>query len=61
MATLIDSRTETPDNRMPGEHGARLAFENAHRLRKKALISDIQQGLGLGGRDAAPVPVPVAA
>lgn len=57
MATLIDSQTDTSDSRYSGEQGARLAFENAHRMHKKALISDIRRGLRLRGQDAVSDPI----
>ncbi len=54
MTHFIDPRTAKFDNRDADKLGTRLAFENAYRLEKKALISEIERALGISLRDAAP-------
>ncbi len=54
MTHFIDPRTADLDNREANKLGTRLAFENAYRLKKKALLSEIERTLGFSLRDAAP-------
>ena len=54
MTHFIDPRTANLDNRDADKLGTRLAFENAYRLKKKALISEIERALGFSLRDADP-------
>ncbi len=54
MTHFIDPRTAKLDYRDASRLGTRLAFENAYRLEKKALISEIERTLGYSLRDAAP-------
>ncbi len=54
MTHFIDPRTAELDTRDANKLGTRLAFENAYRLKKKALISEIEHTLGFSLRHAAP-------
>ncbi len=54
MTHYIDRQTTESDSREINKLGTRLAFENAYRLKKKALISEIERSLGFSRRDAAP-------
>ena len=54
MTHFIDPRTANLENRDANKLGTRLAFEHAYRLKKKALISEIERSLGFSLRDAAP-------
>ena len=54
MTQYIDPRTADLDNRDPDKYEALLAFQNAYRLKKKALMSEVERSLGFSLRDAAP-------
>ena len=54
MTQHIDPLAADSDDRNANKLGTQLAFENAYRLKKKALISEIERALGFSLRDAAP-------
>ena len=54
MTQRIDPTTADLDNHEAAELGTKLAFENAYRLKKKALIGEIEHALGFSLRDVAP-------
>lgn len=54
MTQHMDPRLADLDNRDADRPGTQLAFENAYRLKKKALISEIERSLGFGPHDPAP-------
>lgn len=54
MTHPIDPQTMDLDNRETSKLGTRLAFENAYRLKKKALLSEIECTLGFSLHDVAP-------
>ena len=51
MTHPIDPRTTDLDNQETSKLGTRLAFENAYRLKKKALLSEIEHTLGFSLHD----------
>lgn len=52
MTHYIDPHAVSSNSREPGDLGARIAFENAYRVKKKTLISEIERALGTGPRHA---------
>lgn len=55
MTQKIDPQMADLDDREAIKRRTRLAFENTYRLKKKALISEIERSLGFSLRDAAPM------
>jgi hypothetical protein len=54
MTQYTEPRATDLEERKAKKAGTRLAFENAYRLKKKALISEIERSLGLSDYDAVP-------
>lgn len=53
MNHYIDPHAASSNSREPGELGTRIAFENAYRVKKKTLITEIERALGMGLRRAS--------
>ena len=56
MARTIETRTADAEERKVSPLRRRLAYENAYRLKKKALISELEHAIDIGLYDALPNP-----